>query len=303
VLIDLLGMKALLFIWMLMAVDVPRAAAPQPQVPSARDCFIGGRELTDEQIIASCSLVVENREQSELERAYAFTRRATSYRTLRDYPRALADYDAAIAIHPEFSWAHAGRGAVFRERGEPALAIQEYDQAIRLNLRDIADSGPGSEEHAILNSALAWGYFDRGIAYGLLQDNRRAAADMRQAASRAPEDPDMWNGVCWNVAVSGGDLDEARRACDTSLRLRPNHGPTLDSRGMVGLKQGRLQDAWNDYDAAVRTGGEALPNFLYGRGIAAMRLGRIAEGRTDLERATALNPEVPQFFARYGIEP
>ena len=86
-----------------------------------------------------------------------------------------------------------------------------------------------------------------------------------------------------------------------SLRDRPDHSPTLDSRGLVGLKQHRYQDAWNDYDAATRLG--AGPSWVFGRGVAALRLGRTAEGQADIARAEAMNSGVRQFYADFGIRP
>ena len=71
---------------------------------------------------------------------------------------------------------------------------------------------------------------------------------------------------------------------------------------MVGLKQGRFQDAWNDYDAAVRINPNGA-SWVYGRGIAALRLGRTEEARADIARAQALAADVTQFYADYGIRP
>jgi Flp pilus assembly protein TadD len=71
---------------------------------------------------------------------------------------------------------------------------------------------------------------------------------------------------------------------------------------MVALKQSRFQDAWNDYDAAMRINPEG-PSWVYGRGIAALRLGRTEEGRADIARAQALNAEVARYYAGLGIRP
>ncbi len=86
----------------------------------------------------------------------------------------------------------------------------------------------------------------------------------------------MGNALCWILAIRSESLDEARAACDASLRVRPNHAPTLDSRGMVGLKQGRFQDAWNDYDAAVRSTPAARAGSM---GAALLRSGSAAPQR------------------------
>ena len=70
----------------------------------------------------------------------------------------------------------------------------------------------------------------------------------------------------------------------------------------MGLQQGRAQDAWNDYDAAARKQpGKA--GDLYGRGIAELRLGRVADGQADIAAALKLDPKIADTFAGYGVNP
>jgi lipoprotein NlpI len=89
----------------------------------------------------------------------------------------------------------------------------------------------------------------------------------------------------------------ARSACDASLalELRP---PVLDSRGLVNLREGKWQAAWDDYDAAF-TADPKMTGSLYGRGLAALALGRTTQGQADLKRAASVAAE----FTRYGLTP
>ena len=87
-----------------------------------------------------------------------------------------------------------------------------------------------------------------------------------------------------------------------ALHLQPNVPNILDSRGLVGLRQSRFQDAWNDFDAAVRAG-STNPHTLFGRGIAALRLGRADDGQADIARAAGQDPGVAAIYAGYGISP
>lgn len=142
----------------------------------------------------------------------------------------------------------------------------------------------------------------RARAYVRLGDYPNALPDFRQAVREAPHNWQMTNGLCWTLAVLGRDLDEARTACDASLRDQPGNPEALDSRGLVALKQGRFQDAWNDYDAALRIEPRGL-SWLYGRGIAALRLGHDREGRADVAAAQAAYPAIAHMFESYGIRP
>ena len=45
---------------------------------------------------------------------------------------AMADYDAAIKLDPEYPLAFNNRGAAFRDRGDYDRAIADYSEAIKL---------------------------------------------------------------------------------------------------------------------------------------------------------------------------
>lgn len=156
--------------------------------------------------------------------------------------------------------------------------------------------GPGGSDHKRRFFALS----NRARAYARLRDYRRAVPDFREAVRLEAGDHKMWNGLCWSLAVSGESLAEARAACDLGLRLHPDDPEILDSRGLVFLKQGRFQEAWNDYDRAFRIEPRGI-SWLYGRGIAAIRLGRVDEGSADLALAEAGYPGIRAMYERFGI--
>lgn len=253
-------------------------------------------------VVAGCTALIDSGRLTDGERTDVLSRRAFAYRFQRDYPRAIADYEEGVRRNASAIWAHAGLGTTYRASGNAQRAIGEYDIALRLAENELGAAGPQSAEYPGRAARVAQILLDRGGAYEMLRDYRRAVEDFRGGVRRAPHNPDLGNSLCWALAILEESLDEARAACDASLRDRPDHSPTLDSRGFVSLKQRRFQDAWNDYDAAVRLqpGG---PSWVYGRGIAALRLGRTEEGRADIARAEALNADVTQFYADLGIRP
>ena len=142
----------------------------------------------------------------------------------------------------------------------------------------------------------------RARAYARQRDYRHAASDYRDAFRAGVWEPSVANGLCWSLAVIGESLDEARVACDARLREVPDDPETLDSRGLVSLKQGRFQDAWDDYNRAFRINPQGV-SWLYGRGVAALRLGRSEEGRRDIELAEMGYPGIGAMYASYGIRP
>jgi tetratricopeptide (TPR) repeat protein len=124
-----------------------------------------------------------------------------------------------------------------------------------------------------------------------------AISDADQAAALLGENRDVLNAQCWTRAVANRELDRARAACDASLAMGV-HPAVFDSRGLVNLREGKWQAAWDDYDAAF-TADPVITGSLYGRGLAALALGRTQDGEADLKRAASAAQE----FARYGLTP
>jgi len=77
----------------------------------------------------------------------AYASRGSAYRHLREYQRAVEDYNRAIELRPNFAWAYAGRGAANNLRKEYGQAIKDVNHAI-----EIAPN-------------YAWAYFVRGFIY------------------------------------------------------------------------------------------------------------------------------------------
>ena len=51
---------------------------------------------------------------------------------MQAYGAALADYDLAIAVRPEFAEAHGNRGNALREIGRHREALEAFDRALAL---------------------------------------------------------------------------------------------------------------------------------------------------------------------------
>lgn len=246
---------------------IPPASAQEVQELATR-CTASENQLSADRRIAACTTLIETSGISEVLRASVTGLRAALYRERGEFAPALADYEAAI---PQFQRLLAG-------------AADDRARADLSGLLSITHAGRGVMR----------------IAVG--QDYRNALPDFREARRLNPRNADALNNLCFGLAVLNESLDEARAACDAALALAPNDHATLDSRGFVGLRQSRFQDAWTDYDAALRLDANSA-HYLYGRGIAALRLGREREGRADLARAAQIDAAVVQAYAGYGITP
>jgi tetratricopeptide (TPR) repeat protein len=113
---------------------------------------------------------------------------------------------------------------------------------------------------------------------------------------------------CGAEAKSNVDVDRALDDCDTALRLIRKSGldqlsaATLSNRGLANLRLGRLADAIGDFDAALKQNPRIAAAF-FGRALAELRKGETARGQADIAAAARLDRKIADFFASIGLKP
>src|SRR5215469_7095242 len=135
--------------------------APKPDTSTSdawKWCINEDRDSLDLQI-SGCTTVIQSGRESSRAMAIAFNNRGNAYHDEKDYDRAIADYDQAIKLKPDYAHAFGNRGLAYAHKGDPDSAVRDYDEAIRLD--------PDN----------ASGYNNRGNAYFDKGDYPRAVAD------------------------------------------------------------------------------------------------------------------------------
>ena len=69
-------------------------------------------------------------------RANFYTNRGDAYQFKKDYDHAIADYNEALKLDPKFTFAYNNSGAAYRAKGDLERAIYHYEQAVRLDPSD-----------------------------------------------------------------------------------------------------------------------------------------------------------------------
>ena len=106
----------------------------------------------------------------------AFLNRGVAYENLKQYDKALADYDSAIAIVPRFGRAFHSRGHVHNKMEQYEQAVADYDDALKNADNMVIDSLGGSAE---VDKAAV--YYDRGNALYSLKKLDESAASFTSA--------------------------------------------------------------------------------------------------------------------------
>ncbi len=226
------------------------AATPAGAQSQQNACYSNDASISPDLKIGGCTSLIQSGSLTQDNLAIVFESRGIAYRAKGDNNRAIQDYDQAIRLNPNFANAFVNRGIVYESKQQYDRAIQDFDQAIRLN----------------------------------------------------PNYANAFSSRCWGRAIWGQQLQAALADCNESLRLRPADSDTLRSRGFVYIRLSRFDDTIADCNTALRINPKNA-YALFERGIAKLRKGDDAGGNADVAASRAAGPKVGTEFARYGVRP
>ncbi len=141
----------------------------------------------------------------------------------------------------------------------------------------------------------------RAISLGQLKRYDEQMATLDAELQLDPNNAAALNSLCWSRAVRNVELDKALDNCNAAIRLSPAAG-IFDSRALVNLRLGKLDDALADYNSALAKSPK-LAGSLYGRGLVKIRMGQVEDGKADIASALAINPHVGDDFKAMGLAP
>lgn len=169
--------------------------------------------------------------------------RGNVLRDRKQYEEALASYDRALRLKPDFAAAHYDRGNALLSLQRPAEALASYDRALTF-----------SPEYA---DAL----YNRGLALQSLQRHDEALVSYDRALALKPEDAEALNNR-GNALLDLKRLDDALASYDRALSLKPDYVQAIYNRGFAlhGLK--RPEDAARSYARLL----ELAPDYPFAKG-------------------------------------
>jgi tetratricopeptide (TPR) repeat protein len=126
--------------------------------------------------IAACNRAITSSSYNGRDLAGLYINRGYEYKQKKDYDHAIQDYDQAIKINPNFAQAFNNRGVVYYFKGQYDRAIRDYDQAIKIDPNTV--------------SAAYKPFYSRGLVYYHKGQYDRAIQDFDQAIKRDPNHTD-----------------------------------------------------------------------------------------------------------------
>jgi len=176
--------------------------------------------------------------------------RALAKFDLGDKQGAIADYNQAIAINPQFADAFYNRGLAKSDLGDKRGAIADYNQAIAIKPQ------------------FANAFYNRGLAKSDLGDKRGSIADYSQAIAINPQHADAYN----NRGVAKSILGDKRGAIadySQALAIDPFYADAYNRGGDANFSLGDKRGACADYTKSVSGPGSQYSKaerWYYGEG-------------------------------------
>jgi tetratricopeptide (TPR) repeat protein len=221
----------------------------------------------------------------------AWNNLGTAYRRVGRYDDAIAVFgamaDAAgnAGLPKEQGEAHLMRGISWFYKGEPRIAIAEFEQAVSAT---IAFEDPRPE-------------FWKGLAYAQ-QGRYRDAITAYSNSLRFYNAYTLARNNRGLAYLAIGEVDLALADFDEVIRQTPRDATAYYKRAIALGRRGDLREAVASYDNAIRLNSDFAPSY-YNRGLLHRRLGNAQQADADLAKARKLNPQVeslarPQRLAR-----
>ena len=229
----------------------------------------GAYVLRGRALIASASDVISVDDNFSDIHAMAYGR--ISLEQAQVFDRALADFDHAIRLNPNYAPAYYERCWVFyRIKGDYDQAIVELDTVLRINPND------------------AFALYIRGNMYRSKNDYDRAIADYTAAFRLNPNDTKVLDQRALTYLFKG-DYDRAIADYTAILRINPNDAYTLGQRADSYHRKGDYDRAIADYAAMLRIDPKD-DDALCGRADVYYEKGDYRRAIADYETALRINP-------------
>ncbi len=249
-------------------------------------------------------------------KTWAYSNRGNAKSDLGDKKGAIADYNLAIELNPQFAVAYTNRGFVKSDLGDHQGAIADYNIALKLNPQSVetytnrgnAKSALGDKKGSLLdyNIALqidpkyAQAYSNRGNSKSKLGDSKGALADYNLAIRFNPQYANAYTNRGGTKSALG-DKKGAIADYNIALQLNPKSIETYVNRGIAKFGLGDTKGAIEDYNIALRINPKFAAAYT-NRGFAKYnKLNDEKGAMEDYNTALSIDPQFAEAYNNRGI--
>lgn len=198
----------------------------------------------------------------------AYNNRGLARRKQGDLDGAIADYDTALQLNPNLVTVYHNRAAVREDKGDLEGAIADYSKVIELN---------PSDSNA---------YFNRASARSQLGNLDGAIADYSSVLENNPSNAAAYNNR-GHARARQGNFDEAIEDYSRAIDLNPDLATAYRNRGTARYLNHEVDvvGAIADFSKAIEFNPSDAYMYLW-RGTLFLRQGNVEEAQSDFDAAT-----------------
>lgn len=244
--------------------------------------------------------------------ALSYSNRAGAYDKLGNHLKAIADFNTAIEIDPQYTEAYNNRGLVYNAVGDYQKAIKDYNKALEIdpqyvlayNNRGLAYDSLGDFELAMkdykaaieLDPGNAKAYYNRGNSYFKTGNYQSAIQDYNKIVELDPQYLMAYYNL--GTAYNGiGNYKQAIKAFTKAIKLEPDDTRAYTNRGSAYSNLGDYKTAVLDFSMAVKID-PINTSAYYNLGVAYSQIGDAENSIANYKKAAALGLKEAQDYLR-----
>jgi tetratricopeptide (TPR) repeat protein len=193
--------------------------------------------------------------------------------------RAIPELRAALKLAPDLEGVHAGLGRALRASGDASGAIDILKQRVERNASD-------QDAQYVLGQTL--------LSLGRIDEGRREMDEYRRVQERISQTNSLFESAVQRAQA--GELDQAQKLLDETLRLAPKYAPALRVLGTVLLNRGHIERALDILQQAA-TSNPLNAETYFDMATAYFRSAKLREALEAAERALILEEEDPRYYS------
>ena len=224
---------------------------------------------------------------------------------LRDFDGAVADYETAIGLRPDYAVAYLGLSTVYgisRQEEKSAEILEKFIAIVENSDKQpepvkgevVATSGAvpmpnisGDKNTSVTEGAV----IIKGLESKQMTDAQTPAVDINTKVDRLEQSKNTASVYASLAAFyqRRKDSEKASAMVEKSLKIDPNNYSALEVRGKIFTDSGDYANALRDFDAAIKMMPNMAPIYL-SRGIAKLLAGKEAEAQKDFDKYLQIFP-------------
>ncbi|MCD6561560.1 MAG: tetratricopeptide repeat protein [Deltaproteobacteria bacterium] len=235
--------------------------------------IITGIYIKDERFDQAVRVCEEQKEINETDASFSAAvenLEGNIYLAKKDFKMARHHFEKAINIDPDILAPYPALAKLSIEEKEIDKAISKYKAMLKKNPEYLA------------------GYMALGIIYEKNGDEKKAEAVYREAIEIKNDFGPAANNLAWNLAETGGNIDEALRFARIAKEKLPDSPVVMDTLGWIYYLKGSYLNAISEFQAGLECNPDN-PLINYHMGLAYYREHKPDMAKTFLENALSID--------------